>query len=303
MADSFLRNLGLKFVSLALATLLWLGVAGQQVVERNLRVPLEFHNVPPGLEVVGEPPDSVDVRVRGSSGNLARVQPGEVVAVMDLRGARAGDRLFHLMPDEVRVPFGVDVVQVTPGSLALRFEVSGRKVVPVVPDVEGDPAPGYVLGRVTADPATVEVVGPVSRLRELTAATTETVSVDGQTKTMEDRVTLGVPDSLLRLQTHSEALVKVEVVPAPVERTIPGVAVTAVQAGERARVSIMPARVAVTVRGTRTSLGQLTDADLKAQVDLTSLGPGRYTLPVRAEAPDAVGIVRIEPRTAQVHVK
>ena len=63
------RNVGLKFLSICIATLLWLVVAGDRVVERALRVPVEFQNLPQGLEIVGDPPETVDVRLRGSSGH------------------------------------------------------------------------------------------------------------------------------------------------------------------------------------------------------------------------------------------
>ena len=110
----FRHHLGLKFVSIALAALLWVAVAGEQTVERALRIPLEFTNLPAQLEVVGDAPAVVDVRVRGSSGALNRIAGGELVAVLDLRSARTGRRLFHLGGADVRTPFGVDVVQVNP---------------------------------------------------------------------------------------------------------------------------------------------------------------------------------------------
>jgi hypothetical protein len=57
------RHLGLKILAITLASLLWLSVAGEHVVERSLRVPLEVRNIPEALEIVGNAPDSVDVRV------------------------------------------------------------------------------------------------------------------------------------------------------------------------------------------------------------------------------------------------
>ena len=63
-------NLPLKVISLVVAAVLWLAVSGQSTVERNIRVPLEYRNVPPGMEMVGDPPGQADVRLRGSSGNL-----------------------------------------------------------------------------------------------------------------------------------------------------------------------------------------------------------------------------------------
>ena len=132
MAIVGLRHIGLKVMSIALAALLWLVVAGEQTVERALRIPLEFTNMPAQLEPVGEPPNVVDVRVRGSSGRLSRIAAGELVAVVDLQGARPGQRLFHVSASDVRAPFGVEVVQVAPSSLYMTFEPSATKVVPVV---------------------------------------------------------------------------------------------------------------------------------------------------------------------------
>ena len=65
--------------------MLWLVVSGEETVERGLRVPLELQQFPPGLELQGDAPSLVDVRVRGASGTLSRVGPGDIVAVLDLK--------------------------------------------------------------------------------------------------------------------------------------------------------------------------------------------------------------------------
>src|SRR5918996_467156 len=132
MAVPGFKHLGLKFVSIALAALIWALISGERIVERALRIPLEFTNLPSELELVGDTPTVVDVRVRGSSGALSRIAAGELVAVLDLRSARPGQRLFHLVESDVRAPFGIDVVQVTPSSISMRFEPSVTKLVPIV---------------------------------------------------------------------------------------------------------------------------------------------------------------------------
>jgi YbbR domain-containing protein len=114
-------RLSLQLVSVALAVLLWMLVAGEQTVERVFRVPLELQQFPAELELVGDFPTAVDVRVRGSGGALSRVNPGDIVAVLDLRGAEPGPKLFPLTPQEVRAPLGVEVVQVSPATVAMTF--------------------------------------------------------------------------------------------------------------------------------------------------------------------------------------
>jgi YbbR domain-containing protein len=208
------RRLGLKIVSVALATLVWVLVAGEQIVERSLRIPLEFVNLPSQLELTGDTPNVVDVRVRGSSGVLGRVAAGELVAVIDLRSARAGQRLFHLTASDVRAPFGIDVVQVTPSNISMTFELSASKRVPIVPNVEGEPAQGFAVASVVVDPSMAEILGPVSALGSVMEAVTEPVSVSGARSTVTDTVNVGVSDPSLRLRSPQRAKVTVNVVPA-----------------------------------------------------------------------------------------
>jgi YbbR domain-containing protein len=299
MAIVGFRHIGLKMISIGLAALLWLVVSGEQIVERALRIPLEFTNMPAQLELVGEPANVVDVRVRGSSGALSRIAAGELVAVVDLQSARAGQRLFHLSGADVRVPFGVEVVQVAPATVYMTFENSASKVVPVVPQVEGDPAPGYEIGTVTAEPTTVEVIGPRSAVAALTNAVTEPVSATGASAPVVEMVTVGVPDPSLRLKKPDPVRVTVAVRPAQRQWAVAGVPVKVMNGG---RVTVMPASVTVHVRGPRDAMGA-DAAAFDASVDVSGLKPGDYELPVHVGLPARVGIARIEPAAVRVKIR
>jgi YbbR domain-containing protein len=297
------HHLGLKIMAIALATLLWLIVAGDHLVERSMRVPLEFRNLPSALEIVGDPPTSVDVRLRGSSALLGRLQPSDAVAVLDLVTARPGSRMFHLRSDEVRAPYGVEVAQVVPGTIALDLETSGRRTVPIVPALDGEPAPGFVIGRVTADPATVEVAGPESRLKQLTGATTEPVEVNGSRTRVRDVVTVGITDSAVRLVQARDATVTVDILPAPVERDLAGVPVRWRNLGTGLRAEVRPTLTRVTVRGRRDALAELRAGSIDAFVDLAGLGPGRYNLRVQVDPSQSFGLSAIEPAAVDVTIK
>jgi YbbR domain-containing protein len=213
MAYHPFRNLGLKFLSLCIAALLWLIVAGERVVERVMRAPVEMQNLPEGLELVGNPPDTVEVRLRGPSGALSRMAAGDMSAVIDLGTARPGRRLFHITQANVNIPYGMEVVQVGPATLTMEFEMSGVRMVPVEPDVEGHPPAGYEVTKVTSDPMTVEVAGPETALKRLRAAITEPISVEDQTRPVREVVTIGVPDPSLRLVNPQTAVVTVTIAP------------------------------------------------------------------------------------------
>jgi len=303
MKYSPFRHLGLKLMAVALAALLWLIVAGDHLVERSLRVPLEYRNIPPELELVGDPPTEVDVRLRGSSAVLGRLEARDVVAVLDLATARPGSRLFHLRSDEVRAPYGVEVAQVIPGTLAVDLEKSGHRTVPVVPALDGEPAPGFVIGRVTSDPPTVEVAGPESRLKQLTGATTEPVQVTGSRARIRDVVTVGMTDSAVRLVQPQNATITVDVVPAPVELELAGVPIRWRNLQTGLSATIRPVLARVTARGRREALADLRAGSIDAFVDLYGLGPGRYNLRVQVDPSQTFGISAIEPAVVDVTIK
>lgn len=297
------RHLGLKALSVAIALLLWLAVSGEQVVERSLRVPLELQNIPDKLELVDIPPPTVDVRVRGASGLLSHLAPGDIVAVLDLSTARPGRRLFPLTPDRVHGPSGVQVGQVSPSTIALEFEGSGTRSVRVEPQTEGQPADGYAVEGITCQPQMVEVAGPDTLLRQLTRVITEPVSVAGATRPVRETVTMGVASPGLRLLTPSKATVTVDIRPVPVERTVPGITIQLrnVPAGRVGQVS--PAEVTARVKGPKEIVDGLTSRALVGSVDLAGLRPGRYNLQVRLDPLQRVDVVGIEPATVVARIK
>ena len=304
MAYHPFRHLGLKVLAITLATVLWFTVAGEHVVERSLRVPLAVRNLSPALEIVGDLPDTVDVRIRGSAAQLSRLDPGDVVAMLDLTTARTGARLFHLRTDEVRAPYGIDVAQVMPPSISLSLEKSLRRSVPIVPATDGDPAPGFVVGRISAEPSTVEVVGPESHVREVAAATTEPVEIDGKNERVRDVVTVGVGDSSVRLvEQPLSATVVIEILPAPIERDLAGVPVRYrnLAAGLEARIT--PAVVRVGIRGQREVIGRIRPDTIEAFVDLAGLGPAEYSLRIQVDPSEEVGVGAVSPSAVTVIIK
>ncbi len=297
------RHLGLKALSVAIAVLLWLSVSGEQIVERSLRVPLELQNIPDKLDLVDIPPATVDVRVRGTSGLLSHLAPGDIVAVLDLSAARAGRRLFPLTPDRVHGPSGVDVAQISPSTIGLEFERSATRGVRVVPAIEGQPAPGYEIESVTCQPASADVAGPDTVLRLLNRVITEPVSVAGATASVHETVTMGVAVAGLRLKTPGKAAVTVTIRALPIERAIRGVPIRQrnLPAGRTAQVT--PAEVTVQVKGPREIVEPLGSEAFGAFVDLAGLAPGRYNLQVHVEPPQRVEILHVEPATLVARIK
>ena len=269
----------------------------------GVRIPLELQNLPGHLEMVEPPPESVDVRIRGTADALGRIAAGDLVATIDLSSAQPGRRLFHLSPERVKAPFSVVVMQVTPSPVAIRFEPAASRIVPVMPAVEGEPAPGFIVGTVSADPPTVEVVGPESVLRRVTEAITEPLWVGSASADIQSSVVVGVADEGVRLKSARTAVVTVAIVPAPEERTLASVPVRARNLANGLSARMTPPTVRVRVRGTKEAVGRMRDASVVAYVDLDGIREGDYGLPIRLEPIAGIGIDQLDPTIVRIHVE
>lgn len=295
---------GLKIVSVALALLLWMMVSSQRaLVERGLRIPLELQNLPGNLEMVEPPQESVDVRVRGTADAVSRIDQGDLVASVDLSSAQPGRRLFHLSPERVSAPFAVEVTQITPSFVAIRFEPSATRIVPVTPSVEGVPAPGFIVGSIAAEPSMVEVVGPESVVRRVTEAITEPIWVGAARSDVRSSAVVGVADEGVRISKARTAVVSVAILPAPVEKQLSSVPVRPRNLAQGLSAKISPPSVRLRLQGSEDAIARIRDTSIVAYVDLEGVGQGVYGLPVRLEPAAGVGIDQLDPTIVSIHIQ
>ena len=117
------RDLGLKLLALAISFSLWAVYTAEPFAQVAYNVPLAYVNVPSGLVIsgiaAGNVPANVRVILRGRSGLLRRMVPADLDFVVDLAGTRAGDVPVRLKPDMVRVPYGTEVMRITPSEYAV----------------------------------------------------------------------------------------------------------------------------------------------------------------------------------------
>jgi hypothetical protein len=112
---SFLtRHWELKLLAVAFSAGLWVFVMTSEKTNVVLSLPLDLDSVPAGLVVMGERPDSVEVQLHGLRTALARVSPDSLRVRVSLAGARVGDLVLSLGPEQIVVPPGVSVLRVNP---------------------------------------------------------------------------------------------------------------------------------------------------------------------------------------------
>jgi hypothetical protein len=113
------RHWELKLLALGVSMVLWVFVMTSEKADLIMAAPLELDNIPAGLEVRGDRPDSVDVQLHGLRGALTRLGTDRVKARLNLAGAKAGEVSVRVLPEHITVPPGITVVRVNPARVRL----------------------------------------------------------------------------------------------------------------------------------------------------------------------------------------
>jgi len=193
------RNFGFKLVSLLLAIGLWMVVARDPIAEVEIKVPIEFHNLPDNLEVDSASFTEAQIRVRGPERVIHRLQTADVRATIDLASVHPGERTFDLTGRQVHVPQDLEVVQIIPGQFHLSFDNRETRTVEIRPRVTGTFASGMRVAQVIADPPTIMITGPQRRVDAVEAAVTDPVDVSGALTRASFVTQAYVPDPLIQV--------------------------------------------------------------------------------------------------------
>jgi len=112
-----LADAGLKLLALAISFLLWATYTAEPYAEVGFQVPLEFTTMPAQLEISGDVPNAVRVRLRGRSALLRRMVASDLNLRLNMKDRKEGTTSLPITPEMVGAPFGATVVQVEPSEI------------------------------------------------------------------------------------------------------------------------------------------------------------------------------------------
>lgn len=222
--------------------------------------------------------------------NGAREDVVEKVSVVPRDAAGRLVAGLQWSPDQVEARVGV------------RRRVGYKPDVEVVPDVRGDPAPGYRKGSVSVEPSTVTLAGAPVVLNELPAfVKTEPISITAQTASRVESVPLAVPSNVV-VVGGNYVTVKVEILPIVSSRTMTDtVEIQGLREGWEATLS--PGEVDLILEGPDAELAELTQEDIQVFVNLFGYPLGVHRVEPVVLAPEGINVVSVIPETIEVVIQ
>ncbi len=201
----FLHNLTKKIVMLVAAFAIWVFVMNDQnpATESSFSVPVVTLN-PPAEARVTQDAEGVKIKLRAPRSALAQLGTDEIKAFVDLAGLEPGTHPIHV---QTVVPQGVEIVSVSPETVAFTIDPIIQKRMPIRLVRTGAPPSGLTVASIEPDTRMVTIVGPQSVVKIVsevvgTVAVPSTVNGD-----------LDIDVSLLPVDDDGEHVEAVRVVP------------------------------------------------------------------------------------------
>ncbi len=301
LRDPFTKNLGLKFLALVLAVVLWFTAVGKEMAEVGLTVPLEMVNFPEEKVVANHVPDGISVRIRGSVTLTRQVANRRLRFSLDLADAQSGPNQFTLHPDALGLPRGLEVTRLTPSTITVELEGMTQKQVSLLPVIKGEPVSGFMIEDITLDPKTVTVRGPESVIDSLDILWTEPIDVTQMSESGTIQAQPSLPGVAVTLVDPVKIEAHLKIGDKAVTRTFHDFPVEAINTDKD--YTIEPKTVTLTIRGPHSTMVQLSSGKaLHARINLADLGPGKYVRSVEVAAPPDMDVIHIEPEKIQVEI-
>ncbi len=159
------HNLVAKIVALVVAVVLWGYVMNDQnpAIEGTYNVQIKLKNVPEGYKISQEN-GTVKVKVRGARSLFVTTNSEDFKAYVDLKDAESGKKAYKVQVD---TPQGFEVVDEKPATVEVTLDRIVERKVRAIVNVNGAPAPGVAVAKVSQASSEVVVEGPESVVNEV----------------------------------------------------------------------------------------------------------------------------------------
>jgi hypothetical protein len=251
----------LKFVSICLAVLLWSFVGGEDIVEKNVMVPVEVINMPKNLIISNKFKKDIAVTVKGPRSLLMEMEKRVITRQIDLSDATPGTKVIAIENESVNVSRNVEVLRVQPSSIILSLDKLIQKEFAINPVTSGMITQGFVLESLTLDPDVITFTGPQTVLSRVDVLKTTPININGLFESVQQQIPLDLEPAIVDLIGETSVTASIKIAFDMVEKTFKNLPVNVTFDG--APVEVVPEKVSVTMK--------IPKMIIKKKMDFTSL--------------------------------
>lgn len=292
------KNFWYKMLSIFLAVVVWGIIQGEQVYEVNREIRVSL-NVPEGFAIRGE-----NIRMRAATIRGPRVWMLELPEVLE---AEVDVPAFKGKPFNIRL--GKDKLDYWNERLQLIIHdpyIEGfvdkevERTIPIKEVLQGSPAEGFIVERVSIEPRYVTVTGVNADLVRVRQIVTEPIDISGLKSSKSVEAKLIAPGLQPEAMAFNKATVWLKVGDSKVNKRFGSIPIAL--EGGRYKATVKPEFASVMVQASPGAFEFISSDDFKAFVELEGLTPGLYELDIKVKIPSDTVLIDTFPKKAIVTI-
>jgi uncharacterized protein (TIGR00159 family) len=118
------RNWKAKLVTFSLVSMTWMVLASQQNVNTSIAAPVQMVNLPNGLVLDENAPQTVRLNITGSRMFIDALRQQDVRVEVDLSSLSAGTHMMRLTRRDVDIPLGIRIDSVVPQAVTVKLRAA-----------------------------------------------------------------------------------------------------------------------------------------------------------------------------------
>ena len=297
------QNFRSKIAALVMACLTWYFVQGEEVLEINRRLNV-FINGPKGLMVRDGIQRSKFITLRGPRSAISSVKDlTSINAEVNLPNVTKGKLRYQLTRTNIKYDFGNRIsIRIIDPVIELEFDERHEVVLPVSENLQGTPADGFHIEKITVSPLNVRVSGIKSVLSKLESISLEPKDITGisETKVIEANI-LPPPGVDLENISADSAQIRIQVGEKRLNKKFRNIPIEVV--GSLYRADTTPPTVDIEIQGAPSVMTAVKPTDLSAVVDASNLQPGRHDKKIQVKIPNETTLIETNPSNVVLNLR
>jgi YbbR domain-containing protein len=169
----------LKIISIFFAVSLWFYVLNSEPVEIEKKIQIDYL-LPKGYAISSQTERNIILKLKGSKAFIGNVFSNKEKLTVDLnpyfkKSGKSFKVEFH--PSQITVPFGVDILEMTPKTAQIEIDRLVQMELPVKIHYIGSMAYDKKFMEVSIEPQNIIVSGPIEVIRKLARVETHPVNL------------------------------------------------------------------------------------------------------------------------------
>ncbi len=269
--------------------------------ETDIFIPIDPGKIPDGLSITCPPLKGLEVRISCPESLVKTLSEIKPRYLLDLSNINEGVNNIPIRKDDIKLPSGISIINITPSFLTVKVEKELKKELPVIVSFSGKPAPGFFTYAVTR-PSSVMLKGPENILGPIEKIFTKPVDVNGLSESFKKEVALDLPECLDIISFSGIILAEVFIEEQIEAREFKNIPVKGKDSTYT--FSITPSAIDIEVKGPVNVLEKLYQENgLEVCVDLKGLKPGIYVRRASIILPVKTILVGVKPEIFTVKIE